>query len=59
MMRFMKKDLLSEQSEFQPMYCGFPQVLRFIILVAHKLVDKSFCLKFIVRSIFLPKGEYI
>lgn len=55
----MKRDLLSEQSEFQPGYCGIPQVLRFTILVAHNLVDKSFCLKFIVRSIFLPKGEYI
>lgn len=28
-------------------------------LVAHNWVDKSFCLRFIVRSIFLPKGEYI
>lgn len=56
---FMKKDLLGEQSEFQPMYCGIPQIVRFIILVPHNLVDKSFCLKFIVRSIFLPKGGYI
>lgn len=55
---FMKKDLLSEQSEFEPMYCGLPQVLRFSIPAAHNLVDKSFCLRFIIRSIFLPKGEY-